>query len=218
MKSVRAAEKAARVLIAAGEPHAAARRIGIVDRVVHDRRRDAALDVAPLREEKAPSWSTIGVERGRQRGARRGVDDLVAIGDEAAREAPQRHAGRQVAAGPDLAVVDVGRRDLIVDLAREDADARRDRPPEDERLARTTPGSCWRASPSAATPSRSRRDRGSCEVVNEALPKNPSFCDAPAPKLIWLRFCSSTFSSMSTLLSVPGDFSTLTPSASSALK
>ena len=105
MKSDGAAEQAAGVLIAAGEPHAAARRERIVDGAVHDRRRDAALGVAAVGEQTAPTAWIRARQRVAQGVARRRVDDLVAVGHESAREAPQRHAGRQGEAVADLAVV-----------------------------------------------------------------------------------------------------------------
>ena len=44
-------------------------------------------------------------------------------------------------------------------------------------------------------------------VENESCPNTPSYCETPAPNDSWLRFCSSSFSVTSTLLSVPGVFS-----------
>ena len=41
-------------------------------------------------------------------------------------------------------------------------------------------------------------------VWNDSWPKNPSNCDTPAPKVSWLRFCSSSFILTSTLFSVFG--------------
>ena len=53
----------------------------------------------------------------------------------------------------------------------------------------------------------SPRPRKFC-VENESWPKKPSYCETPAPKVSWFRFCSWTFSVTSTLFFWPGTFST----------
>jgi hypothetical protein len=47
-------------------------------------------------------------------------------------------------------------------------------------------------------------------VWNDSWPKNPSNSDTPAPKVSWLRFCSSSFSLTSTLFFSLGVFWTST--------
>ena len=48
------------------------------------------------------------------------------------------------------------------------------------------------------------------DVWNDNCPKNPSNSDTPAPKVSWLRFCSSSFTRTSTLFVSFGVFWTST--------